>query len=432
MLEQASGIWNVAIPMGGAIGVDLSPARPFPVTESPMQSRPNPSVARTEFASVTGVPPYTRVGIRSRGGLKRTAFFGTIGRFATDYKLHNTYLKPDFITDPVEEYRGMREVAGLWDVTGEEVIAIEGPDAEALLDDLMPRDVRRMRDGHCYYSVLCHDHGGIVEDGVLVRFDRGRFWWVGGPGNSEEFLYGHAIGRNVGVESFNDRIHVASLQGPKSRDILQSVSDADLSGVPFYGLARAGVCGVPVTLTRTGYTAELGFDIYVDVERGERFFADLWAASEKAGAVLCGSRALGIRRIEAAILNFGQDFDWQHTPVEIGLGWMISESKGPYRARDALLKAKANPPRRRLAGLKLSGDEVPLIGDPILSGAERVGVVTSATGSPTLGHPIAIGWLGAGLATVGTRLEVGCDGRRLAAEVARMPFLDPDRRLSKA
>ncbi|MGE0213805.1 MAG: aminomethyltransferase family protein [Parvibaculaceae bacterium] len=364
--------------------------------------------------------------------MKRTAFFPTINQFATDYKLHNTYLKPDFITSPIEEYWGMRKVAGLWDVTGEEIIEIKGSDAEALLDDLMPRDVRKMRDGHCYYSVLCHDHGGIVEDGVLARFGRKLFWWIGGPGNSEEWLYANAQGRDVEIASYNDRMHVASLQGPKSREILQKVCEADLSKVPFYGLFQSRVCGVPVTVTRTGYTAELGFDIYVDVERGATFFADLWETSKAEGAALCGSKALGIRRVEAAIVNFGQDFDWQHTPVEIGLGWMISETKRPYRAQKALMAAKARPPKRRLVGFHIVGEEVPLIGDLVLAGGREAGVVTSATGSPSLGYPIAIGFIDDMASKVGTKVEIDCGDHRLGGEVVSMPFFDPERKLSKA
>ncbi|HVZ01687.1 MAG TPA: aminomethyltransferase family protein [Dongiaceae bacterium] len=398
-----------------------------------MKSRPDPRFARTEFASFTGAPPYAKTPIRSRSGLKRTAFFPTIGPLATDYKLHNTYLKPDFITDPLEEYHAMRKVAGLWDVTGEEIIEIRGKDAEALLDDLMPRDVRKMKDGQAYYSVLCYDHGGIVEDGILVRFDRTLFWWIGGPGSSEEWLYTNAQGREVALASHNDRIHVASLQGPQSRAILQAVCDQDLSRVPFYGMFKGKVCGVPVTVTRTGYTAELGFDIYVDVEQGAQMFADLWDAVRKKGTVLCGSKALGIRRVEAAILNFGQDFDWQHTPVEIGLGWMISATKAPYRAQKALAAAKANPPQTRLAGLRIGGDEIPLLGDGVLAGGKRVGTVTSATGSPSLGYPIAIALIdGESHARIGTRLAVDLGGRTAEAEVVAMPFFDPERKLSKA
>jgi aminomethyltransferase len=397
-----------------------------------MKSRQDSRFVRTEFASVTGAPPYAKTEVRARSGLKRTAFFPIIGKVATDYKLHNTYLKPDFITDPLEEYHTMRKVAGLWDVTGEEIIEIKGRDAEALLDDLMPRDVRKMKDGQAYYSVLCYDHGGIVEDGIVVRFARDLFWWIGGQGSSEEWLYTNAQGREVTLASHNDRIHVASLQGPKSRDILQGVCDRDLSKVPFYGMFKGKVCGVPVTVTRTGYTAELGYDIYVDVEQGAQMFSDLWEVARKQGSALCGSRALGIRRVEATILNFGQDFDWQHTPVEIGLSWMISETKAPYRAQKALMAKKANPPATRLIGLRFTGDEVPLIGDPVLAGGKRIGSVTSATGAPSLGYPIAIAMIhDAKSAALGTRLEVDFGGRREAAEVVAMPFFDPERKLSK-
>lgn len=396
-----------------------------------MQSRRDARIQRIEFASFTGAPPYLATPIRSRSGLKRTAFFPTIGTIATDYKLHNTYLKPDFFTDPVEEYAAIRQTAGLLDVTGEEILEIRGPDAEALLDDLMPRDVRKMNDGHCYYSVLLHDHGGIVEDGILVRFDKTHFWWIGGPGNSEEHLYAHGVSRDVTIESFNDRIHVASLQGPKSRDILQSVCDADLTPVPFYGMIRARVCGVPVTISRTGYTAELGYDIYVDVTEGEAFFANLWAAVKAQGGALCGSKSLGIRRLEAAILNFGQDFDWQHTPYEIGLGWMVSQTKAPFRAQKALAVAREATPPRRIVGLKISGTEVPLLGDSILFEGLPVGIITSATGSPVLGCPIALCWIDTPLSEPGTRVSIDLDGRSADAEVVAIPFLDPERKLSK-
>lgn len=397
-----------------------------------MNSRRDDRFIRTEFASITGQPPYVSTPIRSRGGLKRTAFFPIVGEIASSFKLHNTYLKPDFFTDPVEEYWAIRRTAGLLDVTGEEVIAVTGPDAEALLDSLMPRDVRKMKDGHSYYSVLLHDHGGIVEDGILVRFDRNSFWWIGGPGSSEEWLYAHSVSRDVRIESFNDRLHVASLQGPRSRDILQEVCSADLAPVPFFGLLSAEVCGVPVTITRTGYTAELGYDIYVDVARGGKFFAGLWDAVRKAGGALCGSRTLGIRRIEAAILNFGQDFDWQHTPVEIGLGWMISDTKAPYRAQKALQSAKARTYRQKLAGLRLEGREVPLMGDRVtVNGAGR-GIITSATGSPALDCPLAICWLDTENAVSGARVDVDLGGRAAAATVVDMPFLDPERKLARA
>ncbi len=392
-----------------------------------MQTRKDPKTVRFQFHSAVGQPPYTKTGMRTPSGLKQTSFFSTIGAIATDYKLHNSYLKPDFFTDPVEEYWAIRETAGLLDVTGEEVIEVRGPDALALLNDLMPRDVRKLKDGTSFYSVLCHDTGGIVEDGILARFDESRFWWIGGPGNSEECLYINGAGRDVTIEGFNHSLHVASLQGPKSREMLQAVCDADLSLYPVFALFDAKVCGVPVTITRTGYTAELGYDIYVDIEYGAAFFAELWAHVQRHDGKLCGSKTLNLRRVEAGILNFGQDFDWQHTPVEIGLGWMINDRKGPFRSREALLARKEKPPASRITGFRMEGDEVPLIGDPVLAGDKVVGRITSPIASPAFNCPIAIGWLEGEVSNP----EVLCADRRLKATAVELPFLDPERRLMR-
>ncbi len=397
-----------------------------------MDGKRSAPFARTEFASVTGAPPYARTGMRSRSGLKRTAFYPTVGAIATDFKLHNTYLKPNFFTDPVAEYWACRQVAGLWDVTGEEVIEITGPDALPLLDSLVPRDLARMKDGQCYYAVMCYDHGGIVEDAVLIRFSAERFWWVGGPGESELWLYTNAVDRRVTIRSHLDAIHVASLQGPKSREILQMVSSADLSRVPFYWSVEAEVCGAPVVISRTGYTAELGYDIYVPIEHGAAMFADLWEHSRAFGVKLAGSRALNLRRMEASILNFGQDFDWQHNPAQIGLGWMISESKGAYRAKDLLIGFKRSVPDWQLAGLKVDGTEAPVDGDRIAIDGRDVGFVTSATLSPQFGHALAIGFLETPAAKAGTAVEILAGERRLSALVSPMPFFDPERKLSKA
>jgi aminomethyltransferase len=390
------------------------------------------AVALTEFASWTGTPPFPRTGIRMRSGLKRTAFYPTISRFAREWKLHNGYLKPDKITDPLEEYWAMRTAAGLWDVTGEEVIEISGPEALAVMDELVPRDLSRLADGKCLYCVMCYDYGGIVEDAVLVRFSANRLWWVGGPGSSEQAIYARAIGRNVTVTSHLDALHVASLQGPMSRDILQSVTAADLAPVPYYGLIETTVCGVPATITRTGYTAELGYDIYVDVVRGADMFADLWDASRPKGAKLAGSRALNMRRIEAAILNFGHDFDWQHNPYDVGLGWMVSGRKPFFAGKTALDRLPEAERRPRLVGLRLEGDGLGETGDEVRIEGRRAGVITSTIHGPSLGFGVGMAMLDRCGVAVGTELTVLRADRQLKAQIVPMPFLDPERKLAKA
>jgi aminomethyltransferase len=392
---------------------------------------------RTGFSVYTYVPPYltaSRTGMRMKGGLKRTAFYPIISQFATDYRLHNTYLKPEQITDPLEEYWAMRTVAGLWDVTGEEAVEVSGPDATEVMNELVPRDVCKLKDESCLYCVMCYDYGGIIEDAVLMRFNAEKFWWVGGPAPTEQWIYSKSIGKNVQVRSYLDEKHVASIQGPKSREILQRVCDADLSRVPFYGmLAETQICDIPVTISRTGFTAELGYDIYVDIPNAESLFRGLWEAGKADGLQLCGSRALGIRRVEAAILNVGQDFDWTTTPYEINLGWMVELGKPSFCGKEALTRLKSEQPAKRLVGLKLEMDEAASQGDPIIWEDQPAGVITSATLSPSLeGASIAMAMVKTAVAEIGIRLKVKSARGSVHATVVPMPFFDPERKIPKA
>ena len=386
---------------------------------------------RFAFTSHVGIPPYLHTGMRMKGGLKRTAFAPFLERFASEYKLHNTFLKPDQFTDPLEEYWAMREAAGLWDVTGEEAVEIRGPEAAAFVEELVPRDLSRLGDGRCAFSVMCYDYGGIVEDAILIRFNSEKFWWVGGPGASEQWIYGRSIGREVEVESHIDRIHVASIQGPCSREILQSVCAGDLGRMPYFGMAETEVCGVPVVVSRTGFSAELGYDIYVAVNDGVPMFEGLWEAGRGAGIRLCGSRALNIRRMEAGILNVGQDFDWTCNPFEIGLEWMVDLDKPFFHGQRALTRIDAEGPARRIAGFEVDHDRAIAHGSPVVRAGEAVGVVSSAVLSPTLGSSIGMGLLRPDCAEPGTDLEIEDPGGVRAARVVPTPFLDPEKRLPR-
>ena len=366
-----------------------------------------------------------------KGGLKRTAFAPFFERFVSEYKLHNTYLKPDQFTDPVEEYWAMREAAGLWDVTGEEPVEIRGPEAALLVEELVPRNLGRLAKGRCAFAVMCYDYGGIVEDAVLIRFDAEKFWWVGGPGTSEQWIYGHELGREVEVRSHLDRIHVASIQGPKSRRILQSVCPADLDRLPWFGMVETEVCGAPVVVSRTGFTSELGYDIYVALEHGAAMFERLWEAGLGTGMRLCGSRALNVRRMEAGILNIGQDFDWTCNPYEIGLGWMVDLDKPFFHGRHALARVAEEGPARRIAGFEVNHAAAVAHGSPIRCRGDRVGVVSSAVLSPALGASTGMGLLRADCAEPTTELVVEDPGGPRAARVVAMPFLDPEKRLAR-
>lgn len=379
------------------------------------------------FAEGFPLPPMQKPAMRQRSGIKRSCFFPVYGGRATSIKLHNNYLKPNIFAGPTKEYWAIRRAAGLLDVTGEEVIEISGPDALTLMNELVPRDLTRLADGRCLYCIMCYDYGGIVEDAILARFSADRLWWIGGPGFSEQWIYAHALGRQVTVKSYLDEIHVASLQGPKARMILQRVSDIDLGRLPPFGLASGRICGAPAVVSRTGYTAELGYDLYVAVEEGAALFAGLDDVGRPEGLALCGSAALDLRRVEAFIRNFGHDFDWQHSPFEVGLGWMVNFKKPRFTGREAL--ARETESARTLVGLELAAS-APLKAGSLLSvEARKVGEITSAIVSPTLERKIAIAMVAREAAAIGQVLTLAGDGEESQARVVPVPFLDPERRL---
>lgn len=400
---------------------------------SPGTTKPAAHAALLAFADNFAIPPVNRASMRHKAGIRRSCFFPVYAPYVQMLKLHNHYLKPNSFSGAENEYWCIRESAGLLDVTGEEVISVEGADALKLLNSLIPRDLEKLADGKAMYCVMCYDHGGIVEDAILVRFNAEKFWWVGGPGYSEQWIYVHSLGLKVEVKSHNDDLHVASLQGPLSREILDAVSDIEVQSLPVFAVGEGMIGGAPATVTRTGYTAELGYDIYVDVRSGDRLFAGLLAEVRSRGGDLCGSAALNLRRMDAAILNFSEDFDWQHNPFDVGLGWMVDFNKpGDFTGRSALEKLAGQTPAQKLVGLFLD-DAVPLVAGTMLSAnGQAVGEITSAVCSPTLKRKIALGWVRRAYAKPGQSLEAAFDRTTAPLEVVKRPFLDAERRLMRA
>ena len=386
---------------------------------------------RTNVNLVIDGPPFAPKANRLKDGLKRTAFWPVISQLTSDFKVHNTYLKPDRFTDPVEEYWAMRRNAGLWDVTGEEVVEITGPDAMALIARCTPRKLTSLKDGRCQFSFLLYPHGGVVEDGILVRFSKEKLWWVGGPGPAEVWLAANATGLDVAIRSHLDTIHLCAVQGPKSRTILQSVTDADLSGVPWFGMIEARVCEVSTVITRTGFTAELGYDIAVGVDRALEVYQGLRAAGAEHGMVLCGSAAMNIRRMEAAILNIGAEIDWTTTPLELGWDAMIDWERD-FIGRDALVAQRDQGVGRRMAGLLLEGATVAKGGDAVRFEGRQVGQVSSAMWGPTIEKSIALAMLDAPAWHEGNALEIATESGTIAAQVVSLPFFDAERKLPRA
>jgi glycine cleavage system aminomethyltransferase T len=347
-------------------------------------------------------------------------------RYANDDTLYGVYagrLYPLSIgDDPLEGYRRLREQAALFDVP-ERPVQVEGPDAERLLDLIFTRDVGRLPPGRAGYAIACDADGGILMDGVLIRFAVDRFWYVMADGEFLGWLRAHALDMDVTISDPGS--WVAQIQGPTSLDVLADATDDGLPDpFPYFAMAQVRMGGQQVVVTRTGWSGELGFEVYTDREvDGPSLWDHLLAAGATHGLAVQGLGSLGIRRIEAGILDNGTDMDPTLTPWAAGLGRFVDFEKGPFIGRDALAHADRSP---LLFGLSCPS-ATPVPGDPVLEDGTIVGHVTVGAWSPFLDRGIgyvrmyrAGEWVGRPVTLAEER-----------ATVVELPFYDAERAIPR-
>jgi len=341
----------------------------------------------------------------------------------------------------IEEYWACRERAVIMDLSPLRKMEVLGPDAEQFLQGIVTRDVRKLSVGQVVYTTLCYEHGGMVDDGTLFRLAENNFRWIGGDDASLIWLKEQAAKSdlNVHLKTATSEIHNVAVQGPKSREILREVvgTPPGRPTIEELGLFRftigriGGVAGIPVLVSRTGYTGELGYEIFCHPKDAPAVWDAVMAAGEPVGLQPFGFDALDMVRIEAGLVFGGHDFDTTTDPFEAGIAFTVPAKKEEdYIGRAALEKRRANP-LRKLVGLEISGNEKPAHGDPVFVGRAEVGIVTSAARSPLLKKTIAFARVDVTHAAPATKLEVGrLDGKqkRLKATVVPFPFYDPEKK----
>lgn len=340
-----------------------------------------------------------------------------------------------------EEYLGCRERVAVMDLTALRKFEIIGPDAEALLQYCLTRDVRRLAVGQVVYSAMCHAHGGMLDDGTLLRLGPDNFRWICGEDYAGVWLREQAqkLGMKVWVKSASEQIHNLAVQGPLSRELLKQMvwtpptqpSLETLGWFRFLVGRLDGFDGCPLMISRTGYTGELGFEVWCQPEDAERVWDRIWQLGQPLGLVPLGLEALDLLRIEAGLIFAGYEFSDQTDPFEAGIGFSVplKSKTDDFIGRDALLRRSAHP-SHKLVGLHLSGNETARHGDPVYQGRAQVGVITSACRSPLLASNIALCRVDVSCAEPGTELEIGkVDGlqKRISARVSAAIFYDPDK-----
>ena len=328
-----------------------------------------------------------------------------------------------------EEHMAVRTRAGLFDVSHMGEIEIAGKDALAAVQAVSSNDASRLQVGQAQYSVLLTPQGTIVDDLLVSRLAATHFLLVVNAGNIQKdyaWIAGHiaAAGDAVAVDA-SSRYALLALQGPRALEILQPLTDVDLAAMKYYRFAHGEVASVRATVSRTGYTGEDGFEIFVPPPSADRAWQAILQTGRSAGVIPCGLGARDTLRLEAGMRLYGNDIDETTTPLEADLGWTIGWRKDDFIGAAALREQKAAGVRRKIAGFEMIDPGIARHGHDVYIGgtdAAPVGKVTSGTQTPYLKKAIGMAYLPVEHATPGAQFDVDIRGRRARARVVPMPF----------
>jgi aminomethyltransferase len=413
---------------------DIDPSNAWEVTDVhvrvyPKQNRFSIAIARRVTADAE--PVLTR----------ETAFHARTSALTGSFVEYRGYWLPHcFDNDSaIAEYWACRERMAVMDLSPLRKWEVLGPDAETLIQRTITRNARKLAVGQVVYTALCNETGGMIDDATVFRLGADNFRFVGGDEYDGIWLRQVAdrLGLKVWIKPATDQLHNLAVQGPLSREALGEIiwtppSQTALAQLKWFRflIGRIGdYDGIPVIVSRTGYTGELGYEVFCHPSDGEAVWDAIWSVGEPRGMLPLGLEALDMVRIESGLIFAGYEFDDQVDPFEAGIGFAVALDDEDFVGRDALIERRAHP-QRTLVGLELDGNEVAGHGDEVYIDRRRVGVVTSGMRSPTLRRSIALCRMAVQYSELGTAVEVGkLDGlqKRLPARVVRFPFYDPEK-----
>jgi aminomethyltransferase len=374
---------------------------------------------------------------------KETAFHPRLSALTRNYVEYRGYWLPARFNNegPVEEYWACRKDVTVTDLSPLRKFEVTGPDAEALLQYCCTRDIRKLSVGQVVYTAMCYENGGMIDDGTVFRLAQNNFRWIGGDDFSGQWLREQAekMDYKAWVRSSTDQLHNIAIQGPKSRDLLKEIlwtspAQPAIGELEWFRFAVARIGhfeGAPIVVSRTGYTGELGYEIFCHPKDAAAVFEAVWEAGKKYGLKPMGLEALDMVRIEAGLIFANYEFSSETDPFEAGIGFAVPlKSKlDDFIGKQALIQRKEHP-RHKLVGLDLNSNESVGHGDHVYIGRAIVGVVTSSTRSPILGKNIALARIDVLHSELGTEIEIGkLDGKqkRLPGRVVKFAHYDPEK-----
>lgn len=324
----------------------------------------------------------------------------------------------------IEEHRRVRSTVGVFDVSHMGEFLVRGPDAPRIVNRWITNDVSKLAVGDVLYSVLCYENGGIVDDLLVYRLEDGYMLVVNAANEAKDFSWLEDHGE-PGVELVNvtQQTTLIAIQGPNAEEVLRKIGNGPFAELGFYTWCRGEVAGVGALVSRTGYTGEDGFEVYLDWEDGPA----VWDAVIDAGKPLdiepVGLGARDTLRLEVRYCLYGNDIDETTTPLEAGLGWVVRLQADEFLGKEALVRQKSDGLHRKLVGFEVEGRGIPRPGYPIFVDDRRVGKVTSGTFGPSVGKGIGLGYVETDVSSPGQELAIeGRGGNRFDAAITRGPF----------
>ncbi len=342
--------------------------------------------------------------------------------------IYNHMYLPNYYDDPIEEYRSLTTDVTLWDVSVERIVEITGPDASEFTNRLTPRDLTKCAVGQGKYVLITAEDGGIVNEPVLLRLGENQWWLALSDSDAGLWARGYAVGSGLNVTVREPEVYPVQVQGPKSKEVMTDLFGDSIMKIRYYWTMETDLDGIPVVISRTGWSAEVGFEIYLrDPSRGE----ELWDRIIEAGRPyrIRPIAPSQIRRIEAGIFRYGADMTIENNPFEImGFERLVEDQSADYIGKEALMRIKAEGVSQKLVGFVLDGDEwvkgLPDVA-PAYKDGEEIGRITAIVWSPRMEKNIGYVWVPIELASPGNRLEVSTLTGTAAGETAALPFFDP-------
>jgi aminomethyltransferase len=358
-------------------------------------------------------------------GLKRTPLFEEHQRLGGKLVPFAGFEMPvQYSAGILAEHQAVRRDAGIFDVSHMGELDVRGGDAEGFLQYVTTNDVSRLSVGQAQYSAICGADGGILDDCIVYRFAH-HYMVVVNASNTDrdrDWISQYADRFGTTVTDRSDQTGLIALQGPRAQQILARLTPADLDAIRYYHFAEDTVDGVPCVISRTGYTGEDGFELYLPAEHARQLWTRLLEVGAGDGLVPAGLGARDSLRLEMGYALYGNDMDEGNNPLEAGLGWITRMDKGDFIGRDAIARVREQGPARRLIGFVCTERGFPRHGYQVRIDGQPAGVVTSGIVSPMLQQGIGMCYVPADAARPGTPVEIMVRDRAVAAELMRPPF----------